>query len=294
MTRITDIESYKRNVGRWFDTFSVHVRPWLYELAERYKERGIFAPLPVFTLPSFYSEKMDREIAAIIGACMSDKEDLQNVSALYSMIGPELREWFTDRQFIHYSFAGRNKAVIEWKTLAPLLNRIWEVCSCRTYRVNGGKFTLLTDVEEGIKKMASEQGKSFLETLEGVFQEFYISGRIKARYVTLVLAASDGFSLGGWNIDHREIKTPTEKKFRDFASLWIPGWSSVFSFDEAVSLIGFENDYDFIYAKYAFDEMLKQKPDEIRLLVRRYNSWYKKGIIYKYSFWKKIIPKIEL
>ncbi|MBR1526254.1 MAG: hypothetical protein IJ640_06295, partial [Prevotella sp.] len=69
-------ELRKKNTGDYFVNFSRHLRPWLHELAQKYKERGEFPLLPMVILPSYYEDARDKEVAVFAGLLISDGETI--------------------------------------------------------------------------------------------------------------------------------------------------------------------------------------------------------------------------
>ena len=78
----------QKNVRDYFLQYSQAVRPWLKELAEKYKDRGEFPLMPIQILPSYYTDVRDKEIAAFVALLIPETENvLKNIGEFRQMLG---------------------------------------------------------------------------------------------------------------------------------------------------------------------------------------------------------------
>lgn len=297
-------ELRKKNVGEYFVNFSRHHRPWLYELARRYKERSEFPVMPMTLLPSYYYSTQDKEIAVFAGILISDAETIghtafDKVTAFREMLGERPWEWFSERKFVGLSI-GRNQnkrtgGVENWK-IAKLMDRLWEriINSPEEILLNGikPKFNYLA-IGTLVDRISKGTHCSYFDVLTYLVEDCCVGDyNYKLRLLLQVLACSDGFSLGLWSIDTCELKCPLTKELRLFLQTWFPDYRRYGSVDDAIGLFGFERETDFLYACLGYKELQKRNPRGCKLYATKYTDWYECGIRKKPYQFREIIPDI--
>lgn len=291
----------KKNIGDYFLKYSQAVRPWLIDLAERYKDRGEFPLMPIQILPSYYNGLQDKEIAAFVALLIPDTENvLKNIGEFRQMLGESPWEWFKNRGFVRLGIGKvqdkRTGGVFNWK-IAKLLNRQWEHIenSPHSILLSGAKpkFKYLA-IEALIERASKENHCSYFDVLTylvedcGVGDYFY-----KLRLLLMIAATSDGFGLGLWSDDLSKLKSPLTTDLRTFLSTFFPDYRRLGSVDEAIHLFGFERDCDFFYAWLAYKELQKSNPKVCSEFATTYLRWYEIGARKKPFEFREILPKID-
>lgn len=274
-------EVKKKNTRDFWMEFTEFFRSWLHELTRKYKERGEFPVMACWLLPSYYTDDKDIEIAAFASLLIRDSERQQEyIRGFREMFNDKPWQWFRSRGFVNLG-----------------MGRLRDE---RTGGVNNGKvaeyFGMLYDYwrvrEDNLSRMMTD-----------FFGEE--RGLIKERLLRLVLGASDGFSLGLRSVAPPDLKCPPTDDVRAFLREFVPEYGvrgrggGLFSFDEAVSLFGFERDCDFFYAVLAYKELQRRNPKGCSRLATVFQKRYRDGNILPASYWlpdKKdgILLEIEL
>lgn len=282
----------KRNIGEYFVDFTKHHRPWLGELAQRYKERGEFPLMPMVLLPSYYENLRDKEVAVFAGLLISDGETIghstfDKVSAFKRLLGDSPWDWFAERKFVGLSLGKnlhkRTGGVENWK-IAKLMDRLWNECfgEAETHRT-------LEDVVAGI---ARAQHCSYFDVLTYLLEDCSVGNyEYKLRLLLQILVCSDGFSLGLWSVDPSVLKCPLTHDLRLFVETWFPDYRRYGSVDDAIRLFGV-GETDFFYAWLGYKELQKRNPKGCSIYATRYRSWYECGFNAKPYRWRKIMPNI--
>lgn len=285
-------ELRKKNTGDYFVNFSRHLRPWLHELAQKYKERGEFPLLPMVILPSYYEDARDKEVAVFAGLLISDGETIghstfDKVSAFKRLLGDSPWDWFAERKFVGLSLGKnlhkRTGGVENWK-IAKLMDRLWQECCGET-----ATHRTLEDVVAGI---ARAQHCSYFDVLTYLLEDCSVGNyEYKLRLLLQILVCSDGFSLGLWSVDPSVLKCPLTHDLRLFVETWFPDYRRYGSVDDAISLFGV-GETDFFYAWLGYKELQKRNPKGCSIYATRYRSWYECGFNAKPYRWRKIMPNI--
>jgi len=292
----------KKNVRDYFLQYSQAVRPWLKELAEKYKAKGEFPLMPIQILPSYYKGLQDKEIAAYVALLIPETENMpKNIGEFRQMLSESPWGWFRNRGFVRLGIGKvqdkRTGVVFNWK-IATLLNRLWEHIenSPHSILLSGvkPKFKYLA-VESLIERASKENHCSYFDMLTylvedcGVGDYFY-----KLRLLLMIAATSDGFGLGLWSIDPSELKSPLTTDLRTFVSTWFPDYRRFGSIDDAIHEFGFERDCDFFYAWLGYKELQKRNPKGCSEFATTYIRWYSIGARKKPFQFREILPKIEI
>lgn len=282
----------KKNIGEYFVDFTKHHRPWLKELAQKYKERGEFPLLPMVILPSYYEDARDKEVAVFAGLLISDGETIghstfDKVAAFKRLLGDSPWDWFAERMFVGLSI-GRNQnkrtgCVENWK-IAKLMDRLWQECF--------GETAIHRTLEVVVADIAKTQHCSYFDVLTYLLEDCSVGNyEYKLRLLLQILVCSDGFSLGLWSVDPSVLKCPLTHDLRLFVETWFPDYRRYGSVDDAIRLFGV-GETDFFYAWLGYKELQKRNPKGCSIYATRYRSWYECGFNAKPYRWRKIMPNI--
>lgn len=292
----------KKNVGEYFVNFTRHHRPWLHELAQKYKERGEFPLMAMVLLPSYYTDTRDKEIAVFAGLLISEMETngrttFDKVSAFRKMLGESPWEWFEQRKFVGLSIGKnlhkRTGGVENWK-IAKLMDRLWQECHIVTYEIPSEKVkqTFVRPLGVQVNLIAKAQHCSYFDVLTYLLEDCSVGNyAYKLRLLLQILVCSDGFSLGLWAVDPSGLKCPLTHEIRLFVETWFPDYRRYGSIDDAIRLFGV-GETDFFYAWLGYRELQKRNPKGCSLYATRYTLWYCGGIKKKPHQWREIIPNI--
>lgn len=291
-------EVRKKNITEYFQNFSRFHCEWLTELAEKYKSRGVFPLIPMYLLPSYYSDGRDKEVAAFAALLISDSSDFSRIQAFRKMLGERPWEWFEKREFVRLSLGReqhkRTGGVEHWK-IANLFNRLWDECYGLTYEIPSSDTneTLVMPIGVHVESIAKAQGCSYFDVLTYLLNDCCVGDYFyKLRLLLVVLGSSGGLGLGLWKIGREELRCPLSSGLRAFISAWFPDYRKVCSIDEAISLFGFESDADFFYAWLAYTELQKSDPKACAYYSTRYTVWYGLGTRKGRHVWRGMQPKI--
>lgn len=285
----------KKNIAEYFVNFTKHHRPWLKELAQKYKERGEFPLMAMTLLPSYYDNTQDKEIAVFVALLIPDGETighgtLDRVAKFRKMMGESPWEWFEQRKFVGLSIGKnlhkRTGGVENWK-IAKLMDRLWQECFWKT--------ETHTTIGQAIKDFSDKQMCSYFEVLTYLLEDCCVGNyQYKLRLLLQILVCSDGFSFGLWSVDPSELKCPLTHDLRVFLQTWFPDYRTFGSIDDAIRLFGFERDCDFFYAYLGYKELQKRNPKRCSECATKYLSWYEGGYRKKPYQWRAILPEIEI
>lgn len=288
-------ELRKKNVGEYFVNFTRHHRPWLHELAQKYKERGEFPLMAMVILPSYYDDKKDKEIAVFAGLLISDGETIghttfDKVAAFRKMLGDSPWEWFAERKFVVLSI-GRNQnkrtgGIENWR-IAKLFDFLWEE-SC-------GNTATYRTIAEVVDDIARAQRCSYFDVFTYLLENCSVGNYFyKLRLLQIVLCSGDGFGLSLWENHNAQdtLRCPLTTEIRQFVETWFPNYRRYGSVDDAIRLFGFEVEADFFYAWLGYKELQKRNPGGCRLYATKYTEWYEWGIRKKPYQWREVIPNI--
>lgn len=277
MVRV-DKEVKKAAFTKFFDDFAKWHRPFLRELAQRYKEYGRYPLIPFRELATCYQRNCDMEVAALAGLLIRDNANIErNIREFRLMFGDSPFEWLRSRQFAvlpsgkeHGTTTG---GVDNW-TIAEYFDQIY----------NNNKTGNLQFIPMMLSILTNAIGKD---------------GYYYLHLLRLVLATYDAMGIGVWRIDNQKLKCPENRDTRAFLKLWLPMscGNSLFSFDEGVKLMGMNRDSDFFYAYLGWQELCKRKPLECSRYSTVYNKRYTERNLLEEKYWingrDAIIPHIS-
>lgn len=285
----------KKNVEEYFVRFTRHHRPWLKEIAQKYKDRGEFPLIPMVILPSYYESKQDKEIAAFATLLISDGETTghttyDKVAAFRKMLGKSPWDWFEKREFVSLALGkyqhGRTGGIENWK-IARLMNKLWNEHFDKTTKP-------AENIGHTIKLIADIQHCSYFDVLTYMLEDCGIGDYFyKLRLLLMVLCSGDGIGLSLWNIDDNDLKCPLAAGIRLFVRTWFPDYGRIGWIDDAIRLFGFERESDFFYAYLGYKELQKRNPKGCSFYATRYQSWYDLGSRMKKYRWVSIQPEID-
>lgn len=294
----------KKNVGEYFVNFTRHHRPWLHELAQKYKERGEFPLMAMVLLPSYYTDTRDKEIAVFAGLLISDVETngrttFDKVSAFRKMLGESPWEWFVQRKFVSLSIGKnlhkRTGCVENWK-IAKLFDFLWQECHVTTAKTPlGNEVTFIRPLGIQVDMIAKAQRCSYFDVLTYLLENCSVGNYFyKLRLLQIVLCSGDGFGLSLWQNHNAQdtLRCPLTTEIRQFVETWFPNYRRYGSVDDAIRLFGFEVEADFFYAWLGYKELQKRNPKGCSLYATRYQSWYECGFKAKPNRWRDIMPNI--
>lgn len=283
-------QARKKNLGDYFLQYSQAVRPWLKELAEKYKARGEFPLMPIQILPSYYTDVRDREIAAYVALLIPETENvLKNIGEFRLMLGESPWEWFKNRGFVRLGIGKvqdkRTGGVFNWK-IAKLMDRLWgEGC---------GNATTYGTFGQAIKKFAERHRCSYFDVLTYLVEDCGVGYyEYKLRLFLMILMSADGIGIGLWGVDPSGLKCPHTNDLRTFLSTWWPDFRRFGSMDDAIHEFGFERDCDFFYCYLAYKELQKRNPKVCSEFATTYIRWYALGVRKKPYQFREIVPDAD-
>lgn len=291
--RLAEREFGKKNARDWFLQFTRWSRPWMKELTEAYKSRGVFEETPVSVLTSYYANVEDKEIAAFLSLLIERKKWTENVVEFRQTIGEHPFEWFSERLFVTLGTGSNYDLTIgdipAWE-VARFLDRLhsitypfWRVCSQST---SGVKWLRMA-----VDTLSAERKMSWLEVIAYLCESVNIDiPEWKQREMLLWLSLKD------WNVEEKELKCPITPRVKRLLQTWWPDYWRYGSEDEAIEVFGLEHHYDFYYMAEAWDLLRKLRPSECLLFNRRYTSRWKKCLPMNKYYWistYRILPHIK-
>ena len=287
----------KKNACNFWEIFSDHHLSWMKELVQKYKEAGDYPLIPMTILPSYYTDDEDKEIAAFASLLIKDDGNFDRVNAFRKILTDHPSEWFKERGFVRLSLGSmQNKktgGVENWK-IAKLFDRLWENCHITTRTApNGVAKTFMRPIGYQVGIMAEGQCCSYYDILTYILEDCSVGEYLyKIRLLLLVLGLSDGLSFGLWSIPKRDIKSPVTSEIKGFLKAWMPNYSIIGTFDEAVDMFKLGSPGDFFYAYLAWNKLHKLNPKACERYLSIYKGWYVKKDSHFLCEWKRIQPDI--
>ena len=271
----------KEVLSRFLVDFTEWHRPFLQELAERYKARGRFPYYPIRDLALSYVDDCDKEVAALAGVLVAEgaKSD-ERVRAFRIMMGDSPYEWFVKRSFAMVA-TGDNQT----KRTGGMTN--WKIARYFDYLYKGynGCFERTQNLP--------------LTIMTAVGKTNYL---YRLQLLRLIMCTTDGMGLGLWQNTRYRVKCPDSFGVRQFVKLWFPEIAlrgmpgGLFSYGEVIRLLGFEREYDFFYAYLGWEELCRRNPKECSRYVTVYNKRYSEGNKQTARYWtgdRRILPDID-
>jgi len=287
----------KKNIGDYFLKYSQAVRPWLKELAEKYKAKGEFPMMPMVVLPSYYTDARDKEIALFAALLIKEDAEFEQIREFRELIGDKPWEWFEKREFVRLGIGRvqdrRTGGVMNWK-IAKLMDRLWDNCHILSYEIPtiGCKGTFIRPIGFEIDLIAKAQQCSYFDVLTYLVEDCCVGNYdYKLRLLLMIAAVSDGFGLGLWSVDPSELKSPLTTDLRTFLATFFSDYKKYGNSDDAIHLFGFDRDCDFFYCYLAYKELQKKKPKECSEFATTYLRWYEISARKKPYQFRAILPE---
>ena len=266
-------EVKKRNIEGFWLEFTKQFRPWLHELTRQYKERGVFPVSAAWTLPSYYTDDKDREMAAFAAMLIRDSEKTERYIADFRrLFDGSPFEWVKSRAFVSLSM---QRGSMDF------------VGGVRCERV-AEYFSTLHDVWW-------KRERCFSDFLVNFFGED--RGQVKQRLLRLVLSGSDGISLGLWATTREEMRCPLTEAVKTFYRTFFPDYARFADIDRGIGLFGLDCHTDFLYAVMAWKELCVRDPNGCSRFETLFRKRYDEGNILQARYWtgeRKILPEIKI
>lgn len=271
----------KEVLRRFLVDFTEWHRPFLHELAERYKARGRFPYLPVRELALSYVDDCDKEVAALAGVLIAEgAKSEENVRAFRSMMGDSPYEWFIRRSFAMVATGDRQN-----ERTGGMVN--WKMARYFDYLYKGHRGCFEQTANLPLTIMSAVGKANYLYRLQLLW---------------LIMCTADGMGLGLWKTSQRRLKCPESDGLRRFVKTWFPEISlrglpaGLFSYGEVIRMLGFERESDFFYAYLGWEELCRRNPKECSRYVTVYNKRYSEGNKQTARYWtgdRRILPDID-
>lgn len=273
VSREEELAVRRKNMCEFFRVFTVHFRPWLYELTRRYMERGNYPVMACWLLPSYYKKPEDVEVAAIISLLIKDDERvIERVTEFRNLIGDNPYEWFSRRGFVSLGIGQEQLQ--------------------STAGVNNAKIAEYMDNVYGHWKNRQNLMSIILIQTFGINQYWN-----KLHLLWLVLGRSDGIGRGVWTTEPENIRCPLTDDVKAMLRTFFPDYRSLRDEDVAVHAFGFKYDSDFLYAAWAYKDLQQRKPKECKRLATVYQKRYADGRVRGRRLWYHerdgILPQIN-
>lgn len=280
----------KKNVRDFFLQYSQALRPWLKELAEKYKANGEFPLMPIQILPSYYDSIQDKEIAAFVSLLIPETENvLKNIGEFRQMLGENPWEWFKNRGFVRLGIGKvqdkRTGGVFNWK-IAKMFSSLWDEHFAKTTKA-------ASSIGQTIRLIADIERCSYFDVLTYLVEDCGVGNyEYKLRLFLMILMSADGIGIGLWGVDPSGLKCPHTNDLRTFLSTWWPDFRRFGSMDDAIHEFGMDRDCDFFYCYLAYKELQKKKPKECSEFATTYIRWYSLAARKKPYQFREILPEI--
>lgn len=246
----------------YFVYFSSFLRPWLRELVDAYKERGIY-PHGVWDLLRYYSKPEDVEAAGYVTLGMNwDARTTDAVSEMRSLIGAHPGVWFRDRGFI-----GAQMSRPGFSKTAAILDAIW------TARRNGMRDEFV--LARKIGRMTEDR----IIALKAVF------------------GTSDGIGVGLRTVMPPLPRCPILEPVKRFVAIWY--WDSGrphMPWHDKVRMFGMKRDSDLLLAAWAWNEICIKQQGVCRHYMDTYQRRFANGddpVTKRSTVLRDGLPRIE-
>lgn len=299
----------QKNIADYFLKYSQAVRPWLKELAEKYKAKGDFPMMPMAVLPSYYTDARDKEIALFAGLLITESNfgerntecAIEKMREFRELLGDKPWEWFEKREFVRLGIGRtqdkRTGGVLNWK-IANLFGRLWDECHFLTYEIPSEKTkqTLVQPTGVQVEMIAKARHCSYFDVLTYLAEDCGVGDySYKLRLLLMVACTGDGVGLSLWENHNvlESLQCPLVKGLRQFLQTWFPDYLRYGSMDDAIHLFGFERDCDFLYAYLAYKELQTRNPKVCSMFSTTYLRWYDMGVRKKPYQFRRLLPEIK-
>jgi hypothetical protein len=305
--RVELYEMKRNNISDYFLKFSRFLRPWVIRLAKCYKECGDYVIHP-FILADLYNDERDMEIALIASLLIDENKDIYaQVSGLKNVLGESPFDWYVSRRFAVYDsgdpYAKVDGTEIRFSHLSSLFHRLWDIEGCAYFDKDVDETNIRRyfihdkDLEDVVREDVINNGDtpfmSLLSRLNGVkgVKRWYWN----LNFMLIRLFRRDGFGLGLWGDGNQKLQCPVNRDLERFLGTLFPNYRRYGTIEDGISLIGFEDSVDFLYAYYGFKKLCAEKPKECQTFATTYRKWYDTGrnLIGHNLRLKGILPEID-
>jgi len=284
-----ELEMRKKNIIDYFLFYSRYHIEWMKDLVSAYKRRGEF-PLMPSLLADYYTNSRDIETALLmtISIRWNSANVYRQVQDMKRIIGNSPYLWLRNGDYKILGLPRNQYDSIDgysccrlWK-VSRIADRLSELCK------GSEGFSAFEEVFNG-----SESLPKFAENL---CVEYELGEkRYRGRVLDIVFRTSDGIGKGLWSLpDDYHLRCPYTRDIELFLKMCFPSYHvRLFSFDDAVSLFGFERDSDFFYAYLGWKDLCRRNPEKCNLYAKKYSSWYRVGANNSPWVWRTSLPEIE-
>ena len=275
--------------SEFFLEFTRFVRPWVQTLADTYKRKLSMPLYPIAILPSFYTDRKDKEIAAYAALLLNVDASMRKIQAFRDMLGDSPYLWFRDKDYLKYAAGSQQMVLIggvrAWK-VAELFERLWDQCHGESGR------TMCKEIE---KTVMAKFGCSFENALDHLADECISSydSQYKIRLLMMVLLTKGGIGQKVYDIGKEELHCPFDRDVWRFLKMLMPDRSKIGTEDECVRLFGLEYDSDFLYAALAYKELMKKRPEACARFSTLYYKWYEDRRKLTKTIWNNVLDPLR-
>ena len=268
---------------------------WLHELARLYKERGELPVWGVITLPSFYQNPNDKEVAAFAGLLLKENCSYEQIQEIREMIGEHPWDWFVGREFVHLSFGDRQNqktaGIWNWR-ISQMFDELWRGCQ----NVVGTPPKLITEpLHTAIERNKEEYLLGSIAAFYDIVHKWAVQPEFNIRLLWMWYTSPEPFGCGKLDCPEGEKVCPITSGIRNFIQTWVPNYrGQMGTLDEAINLFGFERDCDFLYAYLGYQELCKLNPEGCKKYATTYQVWYDKGNKKKPYQWRSVMPELNV
>lgn len=293
LKKVRNAEYRRKNAIDFFKNYGKHHIAWMNALVQKYKERGEYPFFPTI-IADYYTNRRDKEVALLMTACIKwdSKTVFKQVRSMRSILGDSPYLWLRNQEYKVLGLPRNQEIKVEgyrrghfWK-VSQFAQRLYDIC----------------DSQEGFLPFEQVFNEINLPTfIDNLCSEFDF-GEIgyRGRMIDMALRINNGIGKGLWSIPNGyKVFCPITPEMSKFAQIWLPEFkkqkSNRFSitYDEAVSMYGFYEDTDFLYAYLGWNELCKTNPTACGLYTAKYPAWYKIGAVKYPCEWREIQPNIE-
>lgn len=291
-SRKKDLLSRKINKKNYYRKFAQWFLLWLRGVIQLAKDEHLEPLLPTSVLPSYYTDKWDKEVAAFAALQIQARDvsrAINGVSELREMIGEHPWEWFVNRKFISFSVDNTNFSVVSAYKVAKMFSYLWDICHLQT---NDGKkdLSIVCPIGVAVSRKAYDEQVTYMDALKDMLGDSvaHSYGDRRLRILLLSLCLRADFSVGIWESDNAGLKCPLLPEAKFFADQFIPDYSDYGDLDDGIDIMGLSIS-DFLYAAWGWKYLCKRNPSECKRLQHMYTSFYKKGYCTPKTFWTPIL-----
>lgn len=279
-------ELMRRNIKDYFLNFSRYARPWLLELGKKFKESEDY-PMHPFVLADLYEDPQDIETALFASLLIKEKDGQDitpQVISLKEVITDSPYRWYATRCFVNLPDGRIPGTEISYSHVSQLFQRLWDIEGGCYFDYDSGetitrRVFMSTDLETEIRKDVESINETAFESLlfrlEGVHGIQYPYWKLN--FLLMRLYRRNGFGIGLWGRGNERLLCPIKNDVERFLSIFFPDYRRYGSCEDAISLMGFEDTTDFLYAYYGYKRLCEEKPSECSTFATKYIRWYKNG-----------------